>query len=175
MRVWQGHNAPQGIDVDELGYKIYDKHYGRYLVNKDNVADAFRNLIFTESAGVDEELGKLVTQLFLSDLALIQETLESHETRMYSASLLFVFEGDGEALRIAMEEASKPLSNGNESEAADEEEEDESMDEEEASPKIYSLKVIDFAHAQWVPGMGPDENSLLGVRSVTKILNDLAA
>lgn len=168
MRVWQGHGAV-GKDIDEEGFKIYDKNYGRFSVQKENVLEAFRNFIFAESAGIDEESGKLVAQAFLADVSRIQEVLETQESRMFSASLLFVFEGDGVALRAAMEEASRSpatLVNGNGCNSED----DEDEDEEDAGPKIYSVKVIDFAHATWTPGLGPDENSLTGVRSVAKIL-----
>lgn len=169
MRVWQGHGAV-GKDIDEEGFKIYDKNYGRFYIQKENVLEAFRNFIFAESAGIDEELGKLVSQAFLADVRRIQEVMESQESRMFSASLLFVFEGDGVALRAAMEEASRSpatLVNGDGGDS----EEDE--DGEDTGPKIYSVKVIDFAHAEWTPGMGPDENSLIGVRSVAKILKNL--
>ena len=169
MRVWQGHCAT-GKDIDEEGYKIYDKNYGRFSVQTHNVHEAFKNFIFAESAGIDEELGKLVSQAFYEDVKRIQEVLENHESRMFSASLLFVFEGDGVALRAAMEEASRSpatLVNGD----AGDSEEDE--DEEDTRLKIYTVKIIDFAHAQWTPGMGPDENSLIGVRSVAKILKNL--
>ena len=54
-----------------------------------------------------KDLGKLVAQAFLEDVRRIQEVLEGQESRMFSASLLFVFEGDGVALRGAMEEASR--------------------------------------------------------------------
>jgi inositol-polyphosphate multikinase len=177
MRVWQGNNPKNGeFEIDEEGYRIYDKDYGRYTVNNDNIADAFREFLFTESAGIDAELGRLVAQAFVTDLQDIQKTLENQESRMYSASLLFVFEGDGQALRAAMEEASRSpatLTNGINGHSHVDEDEDEDEDEEDTSPKIYTVKVIDFAHAQWVPGMGPDENALLGVRSVKKILEEL--
>ena len=167
MRVWQGHGVT-GPGIDEEGYKIYDKNYGRVSIHKGNVQEAFRNFIFSESAGIDEELGKLVSQAFLADVTRIQEVLENQESRMFSASLLFVFEGDGAALRLAMEEASRSpatLVNGD-SENSDEE-------DDIVGPKIYVVKVIDFAHATWVPGEGPDENALHGVRSVAKILKKL--
>lgn len=170
MRVWHGTGAI-GKDIDEEGYKIYDKNYGRFSVQKHNVHDAFKNFIFTESAGIDKELGQLVSQAFLADVKRIQEVLEGAESRMYSASLLFVFEGDGAALKCAMEEASKSpatLVNGEGSESDDDQGEDEV-----ALPKIYSVKMIDFAHAEWTPGIGPDMNSLLGVKSVANILKDL--
>lgn len=183
MRVWQGPGA-KGEDIDKEGFKIYDRNYGRFSVNKDNVVDAFRKFIFVESAGIDEELGRLVSQAFLTEVERIQEILEGQESQMFSASLLFIFEGDGVALRTALEDASNPPPkmtngngngngnsngdrNGNQSEDEDEDE------EEELGPRIYTVKVIDFAHAQWTPGQGPDENSLKGVRSVANILREL--
>jgi 1D-myo-inositol-tetrakisphosphate 5-kinase/inositol-polyphosphate multikinase len=170
MRVWQG-NGAKGKDIDGEGYKIYDKNYGRFSIQKENVHEAFRNFIFAESAGIDGELGRLVCQAFLADVKRIQEALESQESRMFSASLLFVFEGDGVALRSAMEEASRsPATLVNGDGANSDSDEDEDMD---MSPKIYTVKVIDFAHAEWTPGMGPDENSLKGIRSVAKILENL--
>lgn len=172
MRVWQGHGAV-GKDIDEEGFKIYDKNYGRFYIQKENVHEAFRDFIFAESAGIDEELGKLVSQAFLADVCRVQEVLENQESRMFSASLLFVFEGDGVALRAAMEEASKSpptLLNGD---GSNSEEDYDDEDEDDALPKIYTIKVIDFAHAEWTPGLGPDENSLIGVRSVANILRTL--
>jgi 1D-myo-inositol-tetrakisphosphate 5-kinase/inositol-polyphosphate multikinase len=171
MRVWQGHGA-KGEDIDEEGFKIYDRNYGRYSVQKENVLEAFQKFMFVESAGIDNELGQLVAQAFLTDVERIQEILEGEESQMFSASLLFVFEGDGVALRAALEEASQPpprLTNGDQN-SGDESEYDE---DEPIGPKIYTVKIIDFAHAQWTPGRGSDENSLKGVRSVAKILRDL--
>ncbi|RAL64004.1 hypothetical protein DID88_003192 [Monilinia fructigena] len=158
MRVWQGPDA-KGDDIDEDGYRIYNKDYGRFEVNNSNVHDAFKNFIFTESAGIDKELGQLISQAFLTDLRRIQDVLEGQESRMYSASLLFVFEGDGKALRAAMEDASRtPPRTMNEhassssgetlssfdDEGEEEEEEDEDDMEDESFPKIYALKVIDL-------------------------------
>ena len=175
MRVWQGSDIKNdSFDIDEEGYRIYDKDYGRLIINNDNIADAFRDFLFTKSAGIDEELGKLVAQAFVTDLLQIQKTLESKESRMYSASLLFVFEGDGQALRAAMEEASRsPGAVINGINGYGDVDGDSDSDEEDRSPKVYAVKIIDFAHAQWLPGMGPDENSLLGVRNVIKILKEL--
>lgn len=182
MRVWQGEGKSENgegksgkagdKEVDEEGYKVFNKDYGRFELHKGNVHEAFNNFLFSEDAGVDEELGKLVAQAFLADLEKIEQVLSNQESRMFSASLLFVFEGDGRALRNAMEEASKSpatLVNDDEGEEADEEE------DEVLGPKIYTIKVIDFAHAEWVPGMGPDANAILGVRSVSKILENIVA
>ncbi|KFY48978.1 hypothetical protein V495_00856, partial [Pseudogymnoascus sp. VKM F-4514 (FW-929)] len=194
MRVWQGDEAPRGGHVDADGYKIYDKNYGREEIGVDNVADAFREFLGAgKSAGVDEELGKLVAQAFLAEVEEAQRVLESVETRMYSSSLLFIYEGDGKALREAMEEATRvgqsaatngdavpevttngvgieELVNGD-ADIDDDEDEDE---DEQALPKIYSVKLIDFAHAEFVPGQGSDENSLKGIRSVAEILRNIS-
>ena len=140
---------------------------------------------------------------------------------MYSASLLFTFEGDGEALRSAIEKANeehdaleKVESNkdvdtdgsektdgavaSSDAESSvkgklpdvsgpiegdlkviemtgsklpdDDDDEDVEMTD---VPKIYSLKLIDFAHAEWVPGQGPDENNLFGIRNLIKIFEEL--
>ncbi|KAI1002621.1 hypothetical protein K3495_g5585 [Podosphaera aphanis] len=159
MRVWQGPDAT-GEDIDEEGYRIYDKNYGRIFVNTENVNETFKKFIFNEGAGVDEKLGKFIAQALLAEVDRIQKVLESHENRMFSASLLFVFEGDGTALKTAIER--NRVSN----ELSDEEKDNE--------PKIYSVKLIDFAHAKWTPGSGPDENTLCGVRSVGNILRNLA-
>ncbi|CZT45505.1 related to transcriptional regulator ARG82 [Rhynchosporium secalis] len=168
MRVWHGEGA-KGQDIDKDGFKIFGKNYGR-VVQTSNIEDAFRNFLFSPAAGVDEELGKLVTQAFLVEVKRIQALMEGQESRMFSSSLLFIFEGDGVALRKAMEEASRSpptLVNGDE---------DNSDDENEIiDAKIYTVKIIDFAHAEWTPGRGPDENSLIGVRSVARILEKIGS
>ncbi|KAG9244381.1 putative inositol polyphosphate multikinase [Calycina marina] len=171
MRVWQGEGA-NGEDIDEDGYKVYDSKFGRYSVTEDNVHDAFESFIFSKAAGIDKELGMLVCQAFLTDCERIKAVMEAQESRMFSASLLFVFEGDGIALRKAMEEASvsapKISGNGNGGAISDEDE-DEAID-----PKVYAVHIIDFAHAFWTPGKGPDENSLHGIRSLEQILRKLS-
>lgn len=197
MRVYHGSEDQKELDKEE--YRIYDKDYGRVHVNSQNVVDSFRKFIFNDSARVDEELGKAVARAFMEDLKRVQETMESEESRMYSASLLFVFEGDGDALRAAVDEASasvtmsqkgKEVGSGRATSRVDsgiamdedgelipfpgEELSDEDDEDEMNVPRIYSLKLIDFAHAAWTPGMGPDENILKGVRSLVKIFEELS-
>ncbi|KEY69953.1 hypothetical protein S7711_06485 [Stachybotrys chartarum IBT 7711] len=177
MRVFRGSENPAELDGDQ--YRVYDKDYGRTTVNNDNVVDEFRRFVFNTAAGVDEDLGRAVCAAFVRDLKHVQDVLERHESRMYSASLLFVFEGDGEALREAIEEnnelverprvrdrdtSTKRVDSGIVME--EEDDEDEYEDEESSLPAIYSLKLIDFAHATWTPGQGPDENVLKGRQHV---------
>ncbi|KAL2261330.1 hypothetical protein VTK26DRAFT_4378 [Humicola hyalothermophila] len=216
MRVYKGADDP--AELDENGYKVYTKDYGKQHVNGDNLVQEMGKFIFNERAGIDEDLGKAIARAFLNDLRRVEEVMSRSETRMYSASLLFTFEGDGEALRqaivqqatISKETEEKGIdpdvavtSAGDIHEVLKEKDatssiplvtgpiegdvkvmeltgdvladgEDEDEDELSNIPRIYSLKLIDFAHAEWVPGQGPDENSLSGVRSLIKIFEELA-
>jgi 1D-myo-inositol-tetrakisphosphate 5-kinase/inositol-polyphosphate multikinase len=188
MRVYRGSEDPSELGDDE--YRVYDKDYGRVTVNNDNVVQEFRKFIFSKAAGIDEDLGKAVCEAFLRDLRRVEDVMSRHESRMYSASLLFVFEGDGEALRTAIEENNAAFDGEVENRkkvertnkrvdsgiAMDGESDDDDDDELDLSslPQIYSLKLIDFAHAQWTPGQGPDENTLTGVRSLIRIFEEMA-
>ncbi|KAI0017185.1 inositol polyphosphate multikinase [Xylariomycetidae sp. FL0641] len=200
MRVWKGSSDESELDYE--GYRIYDKDWGRFSVNNENLVDSLKKFIFNEAAGIDENLGKTIAGLFATDLRRVQAVLEAEESRMYSSSLLFVFEGDGDALRSAIAEMKTGMSaSGSERgtpqvvcanhrvdsgigmdddvlsmmvdpEADLEGSEDE--DEESSLPHLYSLRLIDFAHATWRPGEGPDENVLLGVRSLAELFEEMA-
>ncbi|KAM0276953.1 hypothetical protein ACHAQH_006238 [Verticillium albo-atrum] len=199
MRAYRG--SLDKAELNEEEYRIYDKDYGRVTVNSDNVVDAFRSFVFNPAAGIDEELGKAVCQAFVRELHNVEEVLSAHESRMYSSSLLFVFEGNGEKLREAIQANNAAVEqvetraerkddnfgrttfrvdSGIELMVEDivqDEENNDSDDDDDgpALPKIFELKLIDFAHAQWTPGLGPDENALTGVRSLIKIFEELAA
>ncbi|KAM0562333.1 hypothetical protein ACHAPJ_002022 [Fusarium lateritium] len=186
MRVYRG--SEDASELDEADYKVYDKDYGRTTVTKENVVDEFRKFIFNKSAGIDQDLGKAVCAAFVRDLQRVEEVLSRHESRMYSSSLLFTFEGDGKALRSAIEEnnalidaeagigqAARTTKRVDSGIALDDDDElDEDSDLEASLPQIYSLKLIDFAHAEWTPGQGPDENSLTGVRSLLRIFQEMS-
>ncbi|QPH19065.1 hypothetical protein C2857_004217 [Epichloe festucae Fl1] len=188
MRVYRG--SEDASELDDEGYKIYDKEYGRVSVNKDNVIEEFKRFIFNKGANITKDMGEKVCAAFAKDLQNVHDVLSNYETRMYSTSLLFVFEGDGDALQKAFDEneaffekaerrasylqTTRRIDSGI---GLDDDEElyDSDLDELVASvPKIYSLKLIDFAHASWTPGQGPDENILTGVRSLKHIFDQMA-
>ncbi|GJN66373.1 inositol polyphosphate multikinase [Purpureocillium lilacinum] len=186
MRVYRGSEDPS--DLDEEDYKIYDKDYGRLSVNDENVVDEFRKFVFNKAAGIDEELGKAVCAAFARDLKRVVDVMSRHESRMFSSSLLFVFEGDGEALRKAIEENNALVESAVEEKVCldrttsridsgiglDDSDSDDLEELEVSLPQIYTLKMIDFAHAQWTPGLGPDKNILTGVRSLERIFQEMA-
>ena len=197
MKTWMGAKAAGHNQAGLDGYKIYDRNYGRALT-PETVREGFENYFFIDSAGITKKFARRVIKRFLGDLHGLQEVLEKEESRMYSASLLFVYEGDGAGLQADFEtekqvldleteqqllELETPqrgaLSNGFPDRpvmgdegvgSEDEEDDDEGV---EALPKIQAVKMIDFAHAAWTPGMGPDENVLHGIRNVIKILQEL--
>ncbi|KAI0971426.1 SAICAR synthase-like protein [Xylaria arbuscula] len=217
-----GHEEPSAnvTGPNEEGFMMYNKFWGRDEVNDSNLVESLKLFIFNEAAGIDEDLGKLVAGLFARDLRRVEEVLQNEESRMYSSSLLFVFEGDGPSLRAAIEEAkaeeaemerlrAELVTSGNKRSSPravstnlrvdsgigmDDEElkfvtesvafdhvstegsydDDEDFDEMSNFPHIYSLKIIDFAHAEWTPGLGPDEAVLLGVRSLADIFENFS-
>ena len=206
---WMGAAAAASDELGLNGYRKYDKDWGRELT-VENVKDAFADFFYVRESGMSKALSRRVVRRFAADLRDLRATLEEQESRMYSASLLFVYEGNAEALKAAFEsertgkENAKPTEGvlGNEtlkvvdlSKVAEQpskpsaeviREEDESElpetepdseeDEQEppAPPKIQAVKLIDFAHAQWTPGQGPDKNMLHGVRNVIRVLEDLS-
>ncbi|KAL8787285.1 MAG: hypothetical protein Q9195_007844 [Heterodermia aff. obscurata] len=221
MRIWQGEQAAGQSGVDEDLYKSYDKNYGRALT-AETVVQGFED--YFRIIRSKRPVGNMMTVIrrFIDDLEELQGILEREESRMYSASLLFVYEGDPEALEEAISAENQNLatfaaleerhpdcdgrdpkavdggtshsdtsnmkgglassSSNGESAALDgtvddsedsSELEEEEEEEEEELPKIQDLKLIDFAHATWTPGQGPDENLLHGIRNVIRTLNEL--
>lgn len=184
MKVFKGHGERHTATVDGDGFTTYGKKYGQSLQDGD-VHDAFRDFLFQPDAGVDAELGRYVAEQFLKEVRKMVEVLDKIPLRMYSASILFVYEGDGDRLRDAIQEkkcrenCEKPTIKAR---------------------KIFECKLIDFAHAtigeealethlepeevdpkqglkseiRWVKSAGgKDENTLKGIRNVVKVLEQV--
>ncbi|PYH37989.1 inositol polyphosphate multikinase [Aspergillus neoniger CBS 115656] len=218
---YEGSEGARGEVIEKDGYKRYDKWYGRSLT-EDTVVEGFQKFLAGAKAGAVDR-SQLVAQRLADELKKVQHVLESEESRMYSSSVLIVYEGDPEAMEHALVEEQKPRPERGESEDEDEDEEEENMefhiqqggsiqvvdipvgqgikshqaininidpemaeladlgdlgdledDEDEDPPKVHDLRLIDFAHASWTPGQGPDENVLKGIRNLIKILSGLA-
>ena len=190
---WLGADVAANEELGLKGYRKYDKNWGR-LFTTENVRDGFADFFYVDGSGMTKALSRRVVRRFAADLRDLQATLEKEESRMYSASILFVYEGNPEALSVAFaaeekarDEArtddgtSSMLESSDPEPAVEKDQEKElpetepdSEDEEPALPKIQAVKLIDFAHAQWTPGQGADENVLHGVRNVIRILEDLS-
>lgn len=184
MTVWTGtaedskpeESLEKNVEVKN-GYKRYNKHYGRSFA-KENVKNGFIEYF----GGVDAEgklqspYSRLIINRIARELESIMFVLENEESRMYSASILMVYEGDEQALEKALQEerARNADNQAQNSEVESQSIAEDDDGEDEPEPKIHDVRLIDFAHAQWTPGQGPDENALQGVRSVLKILIELA-
>ncbi|KAI4284063.1 MAG: hypothetical protein L6R38_001701 [Xanthoria sp. 2 TBL-2021] len=170
MRTWQGAAASAGSNgISKDGYRLYDKHYGRTLTTK-TIRQGFEDYFLLERGGVIAKKSPLrvVVKRFLEDLMELKSALENEESRMYSASLLFVYEGNRDALVNALaREREEPVNGINGDEVSEEE------DDEQQVPAVQGLKLIDFAHAEWTPGQGPDENLLQGLRYTIEVLEGL--
>lgn len=177
--------APEPNVEVKNGYKSFDKNYGRAF-NQDNVVEAFATYLggVTRNAAsgkveFKKSRGSLIAKRMLRELESIQYVLENEESRMYSASVLWVYEGDDEALEAGLkaekdedgqaEEDGEVDDNDNDIDIDD----DDDDDDEVITQKVLEARLIDFAHASWTPGQGPDENALRGIRNIVKILKDL--
>jgi inositol-polyphosphate multikinase len=187
------------------GYKVYNRHYGRALTAA-TVKDGFAEYlggVTVDRAGkkqLKRIRGKLIASRMIRELENMQYVLEHEESRMYSASILMVYEGDEQALEEALrdeemrgmaekensaraEYGHQNIRRAEDGDDEDEEEEEgeedgeedgeEEGEEEEETPKVLDVRFIDFAHATWTPGLGPDENVLGGLRNVIHILREL--
>ncbi|KAM5454798.1 hypothetical protein MaudCBS49596_002095 [Microsporum audouinii] len=163
--------------IESEGYRRFDKWYGRGF-NERNVHEGFETFLASAKAGKIDRSAFLAARI-AAELRAMQAVLESEESRMYSASVLIVYEGDPEAFERALEVESKEatisegLSTRTTGHGGDNDDDDEE-EEEEDLPKVHDIRLIDFAHASWTPGQGPDENLLRGLRNVAKIMEDLA-
>lgn len=201
MKTYQGALSNGEENVMPDGYRFYDRMYGRSF-SAETISQGFEEY-FQLAKGVKAKgIIRKVIRRFLEDLRAMESVIGKEESRMYSASLLFVYEGDQQALQDAFVTERDIIASldrnvsdgdstngngvindddpikGNDTDAdvnvddRDNEEEGEEV-EEIKFPAIQSLKLIDFAHAEWTPGHGPDENLLHGIRNTIKILTGL--
>jgi 1D-myo-inositol-tetrakisphosphate 5-kinase/inositol-polyphosphate multikinase len=205
---YEGVEGEKGEVIEKDGYRRYDKWYGRSFT-KDTVKQGFETFLAGAKTGKIDR-SQMIARRLADELKRVHQIIEAEESRMYSASVLVVYEGDPEAREHAIEEEKNAPSRSQEQEDYDEDDEEfeipegalevvdlqlgEGMpqqaininidpqtmpdladdEEDEDPPKVHDLRLIDFAHANWTPGQGPDENVLLGVRSLIEVFEELA-
>jgi 1D-myo-inositol-tetrakisphosphate 5-kinase/inositol-polyphosphate multikinase len=179
MRMWQ----PPKDENEEGQNKDYGKLYGRAF-SAQNVRDGFEEYLGVKAA---PQTARRVAKKFRAEVEGLRRMLEAEESRMVAASILFVYEGDAWVLEKVLDEedereypgpaievSSEP--DGEDSNGGDgEDNDDDGLSDDDTKPVSHNIKLIDFAHARFTPGEGPDENALQGVRSVIKILDEIAA
>lgn len=164
MKVWNGKS-----------FDTYDKLYGRNFT-ADNVKDGFATFFSGLASGLKVDEAAELLETIEAEISKARHMLERLESRMYSASILIVYEGDAAALDTLMggqpktprlQEKAPTLG---EVQKSEDEEEDE---DEEQPPTAYKVRMIDFAHAAWTPGQGNDENVIDGLKNVEKQMDGL--
>lgn len=165
-------DSERGI-VYKDGYLCYNKLYGRSLQDhnvKDGIMEYFGGLrrdgskiIFKRSTILD------IARRVKEELEIMHHALSKEETRMYSASILIVHEGDEEFLSKDLNRYVKMV----EGEGFVKKSEEEGDDDGEEDTKLLDVRLIDFAHAAFTPGEGQDENVLEGVSSVVSIFDEI--
>ncbi|KAK1759804.1 inositol polyphosphate kinase-domain-containing protein [Echria macrotheca] len=200
MRVYRGDS--EEVNWDATGYQVFDRQWARSIVDAYGVRKAFRSFLFNRAAALNRDLGLIVMGAFLEDLRRLESVLERTEFRSYSSILQFIYEGDGRALRQAIDEVITTLDAGPNPNISEDlgspvnstriahnsrttpelvaltledggKPEDDDDELLEDLPRIYSLKLTDFSQARWTPGEGPDENLLFGVRNLIKVIKSL--
>lgn len=134
----------------------FSKLYGRSLT-KYTVTLGIN--IFFESAPNPQKL----IERFHQRLQLLYNTLLDSEVRIFSGSLLFIYEADESRWKDDYDNADPIYA----------EYPDSDSDGETSPAPLSSLHLIDFAHATLTPGKGPDDNVLDGVESLIKIFEEL--
>lgn len=218
----EGSEGAKGEIIEKDGYRRYDKWYGRSF-NDQNVKQGFETFLAGAKAGKIDR-SQLVAQRLVEELRNVQSIVEAEESRMYSSSVLIVYEGDPDAMEYALEEEKKIPDHTTQDDEEDDDDDEvdfqfteeamelvdvqipggmpqlpgglpqeainisidpqtaqlpalsngEEVEDEDEMPKVHDLRLIDFAHAKWTPGEGPDENVLMGIRSLIKVFEDLA-
>ncbi|OQE44677.1 hypothetical protein PENCOP_c002G03327 [Penicillium coprophilum] len=161
MKVWTGHNGEtdegdrtdpyatkyegaegeKGEVIEKDGYRRFDKWYGRSF-KEDTVKQGFETFLAGAKAGKIDR-SKMVAQRLAEELKSLQRVLESEESRMYSASVLVVYEGDIEAMEHAIEEEQKTPAPRTREEDEDEDEDDEEFELSEEALEMVNVQLAD--------------------------------
>ncbi|KAK0563297.1 hypothetical protein OC861_004890 [Tilletia horrida] len=93
----------------------------------------------------------VITRGLAPQLRNIFNLVRTTEWRVRGGSVLLVYEGNADALRSRIQDSA-------------------------ADPRTYcQARLIDFAHANFVPGQGPDEGYVLGLQTAMTLLDHVAA
>ncbi|KAG2178634.1 hypothetical protein INT44_001787 [Umbelopsis vinacea] len=126
-----------------------------------------------------------IIRSLIEDIDEILETVANFpEVRMYGASLLIVYEGDQNTflngwekmLEEDRQQEERALKQAKDNQAAGDDSEDEE-DEDEPSAKLYSIRLIDFAHSFWEEDEVTEQDAglLLGLTNASNILRSVLA
>jgi 1D-myo-inositol-tetrakisphosphate 5-kinase/inositol-polyphosphate multikinase len=143
---------------DEDGYIVFDKWYGRALRN-DNVVDHFK--MFFNHNNLNDSQRKVLLENMIMRLEILSQCLRDTELRIRSGSLLFTYDSNPKRWdELKNNDPLFPDQMGYE-------------DDGEVPTVLSQLNLIDFAHARFSPGEGPDEDIIKGVENLITVLKQL--
>ena len=164
-------------DADDHKYLEFNKFYGRSL-SKDNIKEGLE-LYFNNH--LPKAIVKRLLVVFHKRLQLLYNCLLDYEVRIFSGSLLFIYESDLTKWENVTEDNYDTYDLLVREIVEDEDEDDEEVEEDSKKDNsqpltpLSSLNFIDFAHAKFVEGQGHDENIVQGIENLIDIFNALIA
>ncbi|KAJ2000919.1 hypothetical protein GGI04_003956 [Coemansia thaxteri] len=153
----------------------------------DTIGDAFARFFSAAETAVSAEYRRFVIRQFILEVEDLAEVIRSVETRMYSSSLLFVYDaskakyeqfiaeskGDPSSIDAREDCGGGDYDTSHEGSSNDDGCASDDDDDDDPSDGLLDMKAIDFAHSHWVPGQGPDERYLFGLGKLVSILRSL--
>ncbi|RKP38411.1 hypothetical protein BJ085DRAFT_24035 [Dimargaris cristalligena] len=134
-------------------FQKYSKSFGKKQTTR-TLPVAFSRFF---PAAFPVEYRRWLVQWFLTRVDQLAAVLATKELRIVGGSLLFVYEGDlvAWAKWMGSSPSGGPLCA------------DDVLPED-----LFDIRLIDFAHAKWTPGQGPDTRLLDGLQSARELLAD---
>ncbi|KAG5519225.1 hypothetical protein PMAC_002313 [Pneumocystis sp. 'macacae'] len=150
-------------------YQTYSKEWGKSLTLT-TVGTGLRT--FLSATETVAQKSRVVSE-WIDSLSQIQNVLRDVEVRLYSSSLFFVYESDPVTLAQMMDKDNIGYCSQNSSHETNDTTSDNNDHVDNDPFRISVCRLIDFAHAHWVFGQGPDENVLHGITSLKAILKEI--
>ncbi|AMD19016.1 HBR115Cp [Eremothecium sinecaudum] len=152
-------------EVKEDGYILIKGRYGSTRT-LENILDAFKLYFGNDKLSASRRFQ--LARIFKERLQLFFNTILDEEVRMYSTSLLFIYEGDPSRWDKVNDKDCILRSD-----FIDTDSEDGEDDADAFVAPLSSMSLIDFAHSTLAKGMGYDENVIEGVESLISIFEKL--
>ncbi|AET39271.1 inositol polyphosphate multikinase Ecym_4203 [Eremothecium cymbalariae DBVPG len=157
-------------ECEKDDYVYVNKFYGRSRTSEDMI-DTFK-LYFSHTKLSKDRRAQLV-HLFYDRLQFFYNTLLDEEVRMFSSSLLFIYEGDPDRWDQLNDKDTLFRHNFIDSDSDDSDDGSDSNEDEKHVAPLSSMSLIDFAHSKLVKGQGYDENVIEGVENMLSIFDNL--
>ncbi|KAJ2083613.1 hypothetical protein H4R24_000671 [Coemansia sp. RSA 988] len=169
------------LGIAVTGMKLHgqpseDREWCRDLTET-TILDALEYYFSGAEKAVSREYRDYIIRQFILEITELIQVIEGTELRMYSSSLLFVYDASKtryEQVFPSTSGASNTVNeSGNEGNVGD-----GSTDDDQrvvADCGLLDMKAIDFAHSHWTPGQGPDQNYISGIHRLIESLRSVLA